>query len=448
MLDTGWREIGRSDVIEPVSVVGDADGCPALRSGMSLYQSLAQLRRNGDLFGDVVQLVRAYLPGPVPERRQTIAAAPNMSRPFLSVVMRTQGRRLDTLRDALLCLTAQSVMDFEVLVIGHKLGDEQRLKVERIIEDLPETIRSIVHLHRIDEGERAAPLNFGFELAKGEYIAILDDDDLVMANWVETFLKLGREHPGRVLRAITVRQDAVPVETSFSHKSAKFVASPVAYDREFHLFDHLIGNRSPTCSLAFPRGAFHDLGIRFLETLTTCEDWDFLMRVALICGVASEPEVTSIYRWWVGAESSQTLHNKEEWRRNHAIILDRIDNAPAFLAPGAVGEIRKVIAWALSMQGNSENAMGPWNNQSDELAVLQDQLRRMLRSSSWRYTAVFRRIGALFKKNKTKRIKFDLTERRPEVVREQIRRVRKSLSWRLSRPLRAFAGKRKYDVKR
>ena len=48
--------------------------------------------------------------------------------PFLSVVMRTQGKRIEMLREAVLCLWAQTCQDFEVLIMGHNLDGEARIE--------------------------------------------------------------------------------------------------------------------------------------------------------------------------------------------------------------------------------------------------------------------------------------------------------------------------------
>ncbi len=67
-----------------------------------------------------------------------------------------------------------------------------------------------------------------------------------------------------------------------------------------------MANYTPFMSIAFPRGAVHDLGLRFDETLDTTEDWDFIVRCAAALGVESIREPTCVYRWWVHTGSSRS----------------------------------------------------------------------------------------------------------------------------------------------
>ena len=57
--------------------------------------------------------------------------------PFLSVVTRTQGKRPDMLTETLLSLTGQTNTNFELLIMGHNLTEEQHALVTRIISELP-----------------------------------------------------------------------------------------------------------------------------------------------------------------------------------------------------------------------------------------------------------------------------------------------------------------------
>ena len=98
---------------------------------------------------------------------------------FLSVIIRTQGKREQGLREALLCLQAQECQDFEILLIAHKADEEHGKLIEEILEDQEEEFRKKIRFFRLNEGTRTTPLNYGFSHAWGKYAAVFDDDDIL-----------------------------------------------------------------------------------------------------------------------------------------------------------------------------------------------------------------------------------------------------------------------------
>lgn len=395
---------------------------PALSEGTVLAAFLAELRQRGDGFGNVNQFVRLCTSGPRVARTTYLSERNDPRRPFLSVLIRTQGTRLHTLVEALTCLAGQTDDDFEVVVIGHRLDTEHKLRVERVLEDNPEWLRAKTRLVRLDNGNRTRPLNVGFEACEGQYIAILDDDDAPFGHWVQTFRELHERSPGRILRAVAVRQDVRNVEIAGLAGLRAEGGIDVLYPAEFDLFDHMVCNQSPPVSLAFPRGLFHDLNHRFDETLTTTEDWDYLLRGAFVLGVATSPTITSIYRWWTGGASSRTVHSQQEWDANYATILRKTDLEPILLPPGSAAKVRALVQLKHG---------APVVTAHTEL--LHKQLVAHLLSSSWKLTAPLRLLARLFG---AKRIRFNYDERDAEVLRQQIRRIRRTVSWKLTRPLR------------
>ena len=66
--------------------------------------------------------------------------------PFLSVVTRTQGKRPDMLTETLLSLTGQTNTDFELLIMGHNLTEEQHRCVSEMLSELPQWMREKTRL--------------------------------------------------------------------------------------------------------------------------------------------------------------------------------------------------------------------------------------------------------------------------------------------------------------
>lgn len=260
---------------------------------------------------------------------------------FLTVVVRTQGRRPRLLAEALGSLAEQTDRDLDVIVVRHRASGPAVAGVDRAIADASPEMR--ITVLDLDTGGRGAPLNLGFENATGRYVVALDDDDLVLPNWVAAFRALHEQAPGRVLRTNALRQDVQAVEIDGEVSARELLTPREAWPREFQLLDHLLMNQTPNMTVAFPREVFHDLGERFDEELDTTEDWDFLMRAATLVGVAGSDEFTAIYRWWVDGGSSHALHDDAHWARNHDLVQRRLDERVLLMPHGTVKRLQELV---------------------------------------------------------------------------------------------------------
>lgn len=239
--------------------------------------------------------------------------------PFLSVLIRTQGKREEGLRESLLCVQAQTFTDYEVILIGHKADVEGKRMIQDILDDQQDDFREKIRYIELDEGTRTVPLNMGFACARGEYISVFDDDDILFDNWAEGFYKAAQKNTGRILHGYAFSQDWENVK----ELGYRAIGRPKAlYCQNFDLLWQLVNNRCPLMTLAFPVAMFQKMGICFDEKLNIMEDWEYFMRLALICGVTDIPEPVAIYRFWKNIETSATLHNQEEWTQMYEEIRD------------------------------------------------------------------------------------------------------------------------------
>ena len=374
--------------------------------------------------------------------------ASSTGRPFLSIVTRTQGRRPHTLTEVLNCLAAQTDTDFEILIIGHRLNDATRVVVEDAISDSPLWLRNKIQLIPVAEGNRTRPLNVGFAAARGDYIAVLDDDEAVFAHWVETFRKLAQAIPGRVLRSVSAQQ-VVNTVTVRGEQGLRAEDSPnMPFPAKFNFFDHMVSNRSPPLSLAFPRQAIDMHALTFDETLTTTEDWDFTMRIASVVGVAEATEITSIYRFWDKGESSRTLHDSAEWLANHHRIWDKWNAAPFTLPPGRVRQLITLLeehaAFSAELRRlrhvGLDSAVAAALTSPDPQVLLHGarrELAQIFDSTSWRLTAPLRRLMVLFGSAPPRGVA-DMHVLDAEQAEALVWQLRQSTSWRITAPVRAF----------
>lgn len=267
----------------------------------------------------------------------------NTDRPFLSIVTRTQGTRSHCLEDVLTCLAAQTVRDFEIVLTAHRVTDEQLAATRAVVDAFPSWLTDRVTVLAVQRPGRSAPLNAAFDAASGRYTAILDDDDTVFPHWVQRFVGLEGNASGQILRTVALHQRVLPLEDDDNVCAVPVGPLSQAWPSTFDLVDHLGTNASPCMTVAFPRGVFHGLGYRFDEDLDTLEDWDFLARSAAVVGVASDPEVTSVYRWWLAQQSSRDTHADNVWDRARSRLLGRLDDQVLLMPPGAVSAVGRML---------------------------------------------------------------------------------------------------------
>lgn len=314
-------------------------------------------------------------------------------RPFLSIIIRTIGMRLGALKEVLLCLSGQECLDFEILLLGHNLKKEAEAALKEIIGHAPDVIQERLKFCAINEGNRTVPLNTGFMMAAGRYIAILDDDDMVFGNWVSAFYELYKEYDGRILHTYILKQDAADIVMDYRQEAV--IASggfQKEYLTDFNYIKMLRLNKCPIHSLAFPRWIYHKYGLRFDEDLTTTEDWDFILRAAFICGVGEKREVTGIYRWWQNSYSSRVEHDQDEWLLNRAKIEEKFKELYYVIPPKGIEQMVDVQI-ELEKTQHHLNVLG---NAYDERVLCGKKLteiRAMLNSASWKVTAPLRLKG-------------------------------------------------------
>lgn len=336
---SGWREIASKDWLLERSDQCFPEDMTALQPGTPLGGLLRGLVAQANPNFLVNQFVRAYAPAeerapePFPSRESASA-------PFLTVVTRTQGKRIFQLREMLLSLAGQSVDDFDVLIVRHKCDGAAAAAVEALVASFPSSLAAKIRVVDCSAEGRSAPLNASLRFVLGRYVAFLDDDDFVFGHWVETFRKLARDNPGKIARAKCVRQDFswLPAGRLGPYAGAtSWFETP--YPGRYDVLRSLVGNQTPFMALAFPMAVFRDLRLRFDESLDTAEDWDLTCRAAQLCGVASDPSVTAVYRRWKNTETSATAHSSREWRANRLRIIDKLNRQPLLLPPGTVAPV-------------------------------------------------------------------------------------------------------------
>jgi 2-polyprenyl-3-methyl-5-hydroxy-6-metoxy-1,4-benzoquinol methylase len=316
---------------------------PAVSWTSPIAAAIRMWREAADAHGDTIQFVRAFIPSgqPTREAETTRPETRSARATSLSVVMRTQGRRPTHLRDALTCLAAQTVDDFDVLLMVHSPNSEAALaSVETLVREFDPTFSSRVTVVPVVGGGRARPLNTALERLSSDYVAFLDDDDVVTADWVETFTAAAGD--GAIVRSVAALRHISPSEES--HRAPYVVQSALQfpYKSKFDAIGHLFENETPICTFAVPRYLLDTFALRFDEQLPILEDWDFLMRCVALAPVRDSEKVTSVYQMWRAGESSASLHEAEVWRGAQRVLQERRNAQPVLLPVGASDQLVKM----------------------------------------------------------------------------------------------------------
>jgi hypothetical protein len=260
-------------------------------------------------------------------------------RPFLSVITRTTGSRASIV-DTLTCLAAQTDDDLEVLLMVNTIDRSSVDAVLSLVETFHEGFRQRVRVDVSTEPHRVHPLNRGLDQARGRYVTVLDDDDLVFADWVEQFRRVAKQHPGAIIRCRAVDQDAAAIDGSPLGVTATATSGfDVAYRPAFDLASHLAGGQSPQGSVCFPVDELDEFELRFDPTMVVCEDLEFLLRAAVLCGVVDTGTFGLVYRRWTATQSSAHTVDAEVWEESMREVVRRLDAGPLLTPEGTASRL-------------------------------------------------------------------------------------------------------------
>jgi glycosyltransferase involved in cell wall biosynthesis len=244
---------------------------------------------------------------------------PAHSHPLVSVVVPTRNRP-DFLCRALQSILAQTYPAIEILVVNDGGVDVQELItcVDRngMIRyfNLPKTV------------ERSAARNLALCLARGHYIAYLDDDDRYYPNHVATLVNHLQKTGSQVAYTVARRVTADVVDGAVQVTEADI---PFALD--YNPQRLLIENYIPILCLMHERSLLEKSGL-FDEGLTRLEDWELWIRFSQQTHFEYIPAVTCEFTRHAGDSTNAPANTayflascKEIFRRYAHLAQDRQD---------------------------------------------------------------------------------------------------------------------------
>jgi glycosyltransferase involved in cell wall biosynthesis len=212
--------------------------------------------------------------------------------PLLSVVIPTRNRA-QLVCEAINSALKQHEGQVEVIVVDDGSTDNTQ-------EVLAERFGSDIHFLRQPERRGAgAARNAGIRVARGHLLAFLDDDDLWLPGKLNAEVAVFERFPDAeavVSDSLTFVQGEAAAQSFFERNGllAATKGQPRLTTECRWLWTNSL-NGVAMCSITLRRSVLDRLeGTWFPEDLTTCEDWEFEMRVYHRCAVIALPQV---YSW-------------------------------------------------------------------------------------------------------------------------------------------------------
>lgn len=158
-----------------------------------------------------------------------------------------------------------------------------------------------------ENGGTASARNAAMRVARGDFFALVDADDLLLPPFLEVALERYRDAGGG--RRIVTNDAHILTSTGISH-GRRVMYAPVPPVGRQRL--RLLQRNYVSILSVFPRSLFEEIG-PFDESLRYREDWDYWLRAAFAgWEVVAQPRPHALYRWSPGAKTLSTAGYEAE----------------------------------------------------------------------------------------------------------------------------------------
>lgn len=277
---------------------------------------------------------------------------------MISILTRAGADASPVIADLTLCLASQSDFDFEWILLLRPGFAKYESEFRKLLDAYPKlAVRS--RLIKTETDSRGELLNIGLTHAKGSHIVVVDDDELVLSNFISIFNSAADIDPN-VSKSFAVRtipsRKVVGVCCEGHSELVSESRTQFPWPSEFSVQSHLLKNETPCCAIAWPRDVIVHFNVRWDANLTVAEDWDFLLRMIAIVEVRQLPETTSIYRIWKVGSRSTIQVDKKHWRISEKTIRSRLFNY------GIIVDQSKIGAFSVQMSPSDKIVQTAFNH--------------------------------------------------------------------------------------
>jgi GT2 family glycosyltransferase len=213
-----------------------------------------------------------------PHLKSTASYVHKTESPLVSIIVRTIGSPL--LQEALHSISQQTYPNLEIVLVN--AGRDHQVSQDKWCGNVP------VNYHTADcKLPRSKAANLGLSKAKGEFLAFLDEDDLLYPDHIANLVKALQNNPDH-----QVAYSGIRIE--FFEQDGTLITSD-ELNEPFDAKRLQVENYIPLHAVLFSRNLLNH-ACSFDEELDRYEDWDFWLQLSLHTKFFHVPYVTACYR--------------------------------------------------------------------------------------------------------------------------------------------------------
>lgn len=262
--------------------------------------------------------------------------------PTVSVIIPTYNRP-DRLSRALKSVLGQTFRNFEIIVINDGGND-----VKGVIDFLNKD-SYILYVNKSKNQGLSSARNTGLKLARGKYIAYLDDDDLFYPDHLETLVGFLESTSYRVAYS-----DAYRTVYQNSDIISNIIDKSVFYSGEFDKERIFVENFIPVLCFVHEKSCIDEVGM-FDESLTSHEDWEFWIKMSLKFPIGHVAKITCEFTTII--DTVKESQKRKDFLSTLKIIYDRyrehVIGKPNILQ-AQISKLLNALIWAYGHIDNLE----------------------------------------------------------------------------------------------
>ena len=244
------------------------------------------------------------------------------------------------IRQCLISVLSQKLMDFEVIVIDDCSKDNSVIEVEKLIPHFDGRLNLI--RREVNSGCAGIPRNEGIKAAKGKYIVFLDSDDMLLPNTLRDYFEIAESTKADVLHTEKVlifhddgrefRRDELVLAANeagdfvedITFETKDLIERIKRYHQKYFFW--------PPWGKFFRRDFLMKNNIDF-PTMKMSEDMIFCFKcLALAKNYVRIPQITYIYRERQGSFMRSQSNAETEMNKWLKVIVEGFKNLDDFMA--------------------------------------------------------------------------------------------------------------------